>query len=58
VDGDSASAVANAITSLLANPERLTAFGAAGRERVETTHNWSRAAAVVDHTLTHLGPPQ
>jgi phosphatidyl-myo-inositol dimannoside synthase len=58
VDGDSASAVANAITSLLANPERLTAFGAAGRERVETTHNWSRAAAVVDHTLAHLGPPQ
>ncbi|MBV9359052.1 MAG: glycosyltransferase WbuB, partial [Chloroflexi bacterium] len=40
---------------LLARPERLRAMGAAGRHRVETTHNWTSAAAVVDATLSELG---
>jgi phosphatidyl-myo-inositol dimannoside synthase len=56
VDGESASAVAAAIASLLANTQKLAAFGAAGRERVQTTHNWSSAAAVVDRTLAEVGP--
>jgi phosphatidyl-myo-inositol dimannoside synthase len=54
VNGDSTEQVAETIASLLADPRRLQALGAAGRERVETTHNWSRAAAVVDQTLARL----
>jgi phosphatidylinositol alpha-1,6-mannosyltransferase len=42
------------IRALLADPARLHALGAAGRQRVETTHNWTRAAAVVDQTLASL----
>ena len=54
VNGESAEQLSETIASLLADPERLQALGAAGRERVETTHNWSRAAAVVDQTLAGL----
>jgi phosphatidyl-myo-inositol dimannoside synthase len=54
VNGESAEQVAVSISSLLTNPRRLQALGAAGRERVETTHNWARAAAVVDQTLAGL----
>jgi phosphatidyl-myo-inositol dimannoside synthase len=54
VDGTSVDAVATAIDSLLADPERMARLGAAGRRRVETTHNWSRAAAVVDAMLASL----
>jgi phosphatidylinositol alpha-1,6-mannosyltransferase len=54
VDGESPLEVARAITDLLADPKRLADMGAAGRMRVETTHNWARAAAVVDETLAAL----
>ncbi len=54
VDGESTSQVAETITALLSDPTRLKALGAAGRQRVETSHNWSRAAAVVDQTLASL----
>jgi glycosyltransferase involved in cell wall biosynthesis len=54
VDGDSVNHVTEAIASLLADPARLQTLGAAGRDRVEATHNWSRAAAVVDDTLASL----
>jgi phosphatidyl-myo-inositol dimannoside synthase len=54
VDGESVRDVATAISVLLSDPDRLRALGAAGRERVETTHNWSRAAEVVDQTLACL----
>jgi phosphatidylinositol alpha-1,6-mannosyltransferase len=54
VDGESAEQLAETITSLLTDPVRLQSLGAAGRARVETTHNWSRAAAVVDQTLAGL----
>jgi phosphatidylinositol alpha-1,6-mannosyltransferase len=54
VDGESASEVAQTIRELLANPRRLCSLGAAGRARVETTHNWVLAAAVVDSTLASL----
>jgi phosphatidylinositol alpha-1,6-mannosyltransferase len=54
VDGASIDAVAGAIESLLRSPERLRALGAAGRHRVETSHNWRCAAAVVDSTLAQL----
>jgi phosphatidylinositol alpha-1,6-mannosyltransferase len=51
VDGTSLGAVAGAIAELLGDPERLQALGAAGRRRVENTHNWTRAAAVVEAAL-------
>ena len=51
VDGTSVSEVASAIGGLLADPERLRSMGEAGRRRVETTHNWTSAAAVVDASL-------
>jgi len=54
VDGESVAQVTEAISSLLNNPEHIQALGVAGRARVQTTHNWSRAAAVLDHTLTSL----
>ncbi len=55
VDGESVEAVAEAIGGLLADPERLRRMGEAGRRRVEISHNWSRAADVVDHVLEGLG---
>jgi len=47
------SAVA-AVASLQADAGRIQRLSAAGRRRVETTHNWTRAAAVVDATLDGL----
>jgi phosphatidylinositol alpha-1,6-mannosyltransferase len=54
VDGTSVAEVADAIGGLLLDPLRLQALGSAGRERVETSHNWTRAAAVVDCVLDSL----
>jgi phosphatidylinositol alpha-1,6-mannosyltransferase len=54
VDGESVPAIAEAIRGLLADPARLHALGAAGRRRVETTHNWARAAEVVDAVLAEV----
>jgi phosphatidylinositol alpha-1,6-mannosyltransferase len=54
VDGTSVEAVAAALAELLADPARLRALGEAGRRRVETTHNWSRAAAAVDAVLQRV----
>ena len=54
VDGTSVDGVADSLRSLLQDRERLEKFGLAGRRRVETTHNWERAAAVVDATLGAL----
>ncbi len=54
VDGESVEHVAVAIDGLLSDPERLRRMGEAGRRRVETTHNWARAAEVVDATLRRL----
>jgi phosphatidylinositol alpha-1,6-mannosyltransferase len=54
VDGDSVDAVQAAIGSLLKDPGKLNELGASGRARVESTHNWSRAAATVDATLDSL----
>lgn len=51
VDGTSVEAVGSAIRSLLGDWERSQAMGAAGRRRVETTHNWTRAADVLDAAL-------
>jgi phosphatidylinositol alpha-1,6-mannosyltransferase len=51
VDGASVEAVACAINALLGDPQRMRRLGEAGRRRVEATHNWARAAAVVDRTL-------
>jgi phosphatidylinositol alpha-1,6-mannosyltransferase len=55
VDGTSEAAVACAVGSLLADPHRMRTLGAAGRARVGATHNWTRAAAVIDSTLASLG---
>ena len=54
VDGLSVDTVADAIRSLLADPDRLQTLGAAGRRRVETSHNWANAAAVIDRSLWRL----
>jgi glycosyltransferase involved in cell wall biosynthesis len=51
VDGESVEQVAAAIDTLLNDPERLRRLGDQGRKRVETTHNWQRAAASVDEVL-------
>jgi phosphatidylinositol alpha-1,6-mannosyltransferase len=51
VDGTSVDALASVIADLLEDPARLRAMGEAGRRRVETTHNWTRAAAVVEVAL-------
>ncbi|HEX6230711.1 MAG TPA: glycosyltransferase family 4 protein [Actinomycetota bacterium] len=45
VDGRDVGAVADAVASLLADPARAHAMGAAGRSRVERSFTWSRAAA-------------
>jgi phosphatidyl-myo-inositol dimannoside synthase len=55
VDGTSVEAIADAVDSLLRDPERLRRMGAAGRMRVETTHNWTRAAEAVDAVLAEVG---
>ena len=54
VDGTSVDDVASAINSLLRDPARLAELGCAGRQRVEASHNWAHAAAVVDATLADL----
>jgi phosphatidylinositol alpha-1,6-mannosyltransferase len=54
VDGESVDQVAEAIGGLLGHPERLRRMGEASRRRVETTHNWTRAAEMVDRTLAWL----
>jgi glycosyltransferase involved in cell wall biosynthesis len=38
-------AIAEAVCALLGDPERLQAFGAAGRARVESRYSWARVAA-------------
>jgi phosphatidylinositol alpha-1,6-mannosyltransferase len=54
VNGESVDEIAAALSGLLADPERLRRLGEAGRKRVETTHNWSTAAAVVDSVLDQI----
>ena len=54
VDGTSVATVAEALVEMLADQARLRAMGVAGRRRVETTHNWSRAAATVDEVLRRV----
>ena len=54
VDGESVDQVARAVTSLLTDPRRLELLGEQGRQRVEASHNWARAARVVDATLAQL----
>jgi phosphatidylinositol alpha-1,6-mannosyltransferase len=54
VDGTSVREVADALQTLLVDPERMQQLGAAGRRRVETTHTWTRAASVVDATLAQV----
>jgi phosphatidylinositol alpha-1,6-mannosyltransferase len=44
VNGSDVAEVADAVSSLLADPERSDAMGRAGRERVERGFGWSRAA--------------
>jgi phosphatidylinositol alpha-1,6-mannosyltransferase len=45
VDGKRTEAVADAVASLLADPARAAAMGAAGRERVLRDHTWPEIAA-------------
>jgi len=43
VNGSDVAEVADAVVSLLADPDRADAMGRAGRERVERAFGWSRA---------------
>jgi phosphatidylinositol alpha-1,6-mannosyltransferase len=52
VDGKRTEAVADAVATLLADPERATAMGAAGRERVLRDHTWPEIAARLAEWLT------
>ncbi len=52
VDGKRTEAVADAVASLLADPERAAAMGAAGRERVLRDHTWPEIAARLAAWLT------
>jgi phosphatidyl-myo-inositol dimannoside synthase len=45
VDGSDVRSVAEAVASLLADPERAAAMGKAGRARVERDHTWPAIAA-------------
>jgi phosphatidylinositol alpha-1,6-mannosyltransferase len=54
VEGESVEQLSSVLSALLADPDRLQALGAAGRKRVETTHNWHAAAKAVDATLAQL----
>ncbi|HEY0583075.1 MAG TPA: glycosyltransferase, partial [Chloroflexota bacterium] len=54
VDGASVSQLAATLGDLLTDPDRRARLGAAGRARVESTHNWTAAAAVVDAALRGL----
>ncbi|MBO0983904.1 glycosyltransferase [Rathayibacter sp. SD072] len=52
-------ALASALSALIADPERARAYGAAGRERVESRYSWDRVAADTERayrtTLAGLG---
>jgi phosphatidylinositol alpha-1,6-mannosyltransferase len=54
VDGTSVDAIAQTLRDLLADPDRLRALGEAGRRRVESTHNWTTAAGVIQGVLERL----
>jgi len=54
VDGTSVAAIAQTLRDLLADPDRLRALGEAGRRRVESTHNWTTAAGVIQGVLERL----
>ena len=52
VDGRRSAAVADAVATLLADPARASAMGAAGRERVLRDHKWPQIAAQLAAWLT------
>jgi phosphatidyl-myo-inositol dimannoside synthase len=52
VDGRRSAAVADAVATLLADPARASAMGAAGRERVLRDHTWPQIAAQLAAWLT------
>jgi phosphatidyl-myo-inositol dimannoside synthase len=54
VDGASVEAVADAIGRLLGDISMMQRLGAAGRARVESSHNWNAAARAVDGALSAL----
>jgi phosphatidylinositol alpha-1,6-mannosyltransferase len=54
VNGESVDEIATALAALLADRPRLQRMGEAGRRRVETTHNWTQAAATIDQVLDQL----
>jgi phosphatidylinositol alpha-1,6-mannosyltransferase len=52
VDGRRSAAVADAVATLLADPARASAMGAAGRERVQRDHTWPQIAVQLAAWLT------
>jgi phosphatidylinositol alpha-1,6-mannosyltransferase len=57
VDGNRVEAVADAVGSLLADPARAAAMGAAGRERVLRSHRWPDIAAQLAAWLDEAAAP-
>ena len=57
VDGGDVGQVADAVTSLLADPERAARMGAAGRARVERAHAWPAIAARLAGWLREAAAP-
>jgi phosphatidylinositol alpha-1,6-mannosyltransferase len=56
VDGRRTQAVAEAVGSLLADPARAAAMGAAGRDRVLRSHRWPNIAATLAGWLREAAP--
>jgi phosphatidylinositol alpha-1,6-mannosyltransferase len=56
VDGRRAEAVADAVGSLLADPARAAAMGAAGRDRVVRSHRWPDIATELARWLREATP--
>jgi glycosyltransferase involved in cell wall biosynthesis len=46
--GDNPESIARHILDLLASPEKRASLGSAGRQYVETHHNWDQAAALFE----------
>jgi starch synthase len=54
LDDDRAESVADALWTVLADPDRARAMGMAGRRRVETEFHPHRAATIVEELYQHV----
>ncbi len=57
VDGNDRTAIANAVCSLLASPERTAAMGERARQRALTDYTWQRTVSTIDALMTQSIKP-